>query len=81
VIGMCGLGNGTPPGPDCCLTTSADKTHTPPPTICMVTEGAEKNPTQAHVSAPRGPEGEFMRNESKLRLPHVAVNQNPDVRL
>jgi hypothetical protein len=49
--------------------------------LCMVTEGAEKNPTQAHVSAPRGPEGTIVRNEPRLRLPHATVNQNPNVRL
>jgi hypothetical protein len=47
----------------------------------MVNEGADKNPTQAHVSTPRGPEGKFMRNAPRLRLLYATVKQNPNVRL
>jgi hypothetical protein len=38
--------------------STPDKAQAPPPTTCVVTEGADKNPAQAQVSAPRpGPLG------------------------
>jgi hypothetical protein len=70
-----------PPGPDCCLTTSFDKTQTPSPTIGMVNEGADKTRPRHTFQLPEARRVREYEECAKGTLPHAAINHNPNVRL